>query len=364
LISGLRKEERNLIRCVHVIKSAQPECTGICQIVRGLAQNAPSQGYEITVLFLEDGPLKEQLQRQGIAAHTIPLRNIRSATNLCFWLRKNRAQILHLHWGGRTLRMLGRLGGARILIQHVHGRIDEITGAVSDNLHFPGVDAVIACSQAVASSVRLHRTEVIYAGVETEPAPPSLMLHTGPLQVGVLSRLTPIKNIETLLLAASRIGDGNVAVRFNIAGAGCSEASLRNMAAQLGISDRITFLGWRDDVRELLSSWDVLVITSLDEGFPIVALEAMAVARPVLANQVGGLPELIVPGVTGELIRPRDTEALANCLTKLAKDREALARMGYEGWKRARHQFSVEAMARNTTRLYNRLLGRTPVGSE
>jgi len=178
-----------LIRCVHVIKSAQPE------------------------------PLKEQLNRQGIGAHMIPLSNARrdlaSAANVCFWLRKVRAQILHLHWGGRMLRLLGRLGGASVLIQHVHGRIDEITGVVSQNLHFPGVDAVIACSQAVASSIRLHRTEVIYAGVETETAPVSLMLHTGPLQVGVLSRLTPIKNIETVLLAASRCRDRNVAVHFN-----------------------------------------------------------------------------------------------------------------------------------------------------
>jgi len=120
------------------------------------------------------------------------------------------------------------------------------------------------------------------------------------------------------------------------------------MSAQLGISDRVTFLGWREDVRKLLSSWDLLVITSLDEGFPISALEAMAVGRPVLASQVGGLPELVVPGVTGELISSEDPEYLANSLARLANDREALARMGHEGWQRVQQKFSMQAMARDT----------------
>ena len=357
----MENKQPALVRCIHVVESAQPKCTGICHIVSGLAEHAKTHGYEISVLFFEDGPLKEQLRSQDIAAHVIPWRTSlydpAGAARLCFYLREKNAQIMHLHWGGRRVQLLGRFGGGiGKVIQHVHGRINEVKGIISDDLTFPGVDAVIACSRAVATSIRGHEPEVIYAGVKAEDAPAAFINRSGPLEVGVLTRLTPIKDIQSLVLAANLLRN-EVAVHLNIAGAGPCEEPLRSLTATLGISNSITFHGWRNDVRKLLASWDLLAISSYDEGFPISALEAMAVGRPVLATQVGGLPELVVPGVTGELVSPRNPEALANCLRKFAAHRDVLVRMGYEGWKRVRQQFSVEEMARNTARLYNGLLG-------
>lgn len=116
--------------------------------------------------------------------------------------------------------------------------------------------------------------------------------------------------------------------------------------------------GWRKDVDKLLTSWDLLVIPSFEEGLPLSALEAMAAARPVLASRVGGLPELVIDGVTGRLVPPRDTDALVRCIEELAGDRQRLALMGYEGWKRVRANFSVGLMTRHTVELYDRLQNR------
>jgi glycosyltransferase involved in cell wall biosynthesis len=99
---------------------------------------------------------------------------------------------------------------------------------------------------------------------------------------------------------------------------------------------------------------------SMEEGLPISALEAMASARPVVASRVGGLCELVVDGVTGYLVPPGDTEALARRIAELAGDRERLAQMGMAAWRRAQSEFSACVMAQRTAALYDRLLGRRP----
>ena len=99
-------------------------------------------------------------------------------------------------------------------------------------------------------------------------------------------------------------------------------------------------MGWQQDIRTLLASWDLLVMPSLDEAFPLSALEAMAAARPVIASRVGGLLEIVVDGVTGYLISAKDTEALVRHIAALAKDRTRLAELGQAGWERARSEFS------------------------
>ncbi len=348
-----------MFRSIHIVKSADAECTGVFRIVMNLARGARQHGYEVTVLFLADGPLQAQASAAGITAHIIPwngkFQDVFGAARVCLWLRRHRASIAHLHWGGRAVRAISRFGGALAVVQHLHGRINELTGELPQSLSFPGADAVVACSKAVAANVTSHRVEVIYAGIEVNPAPQSLMLHSGPLRVGVLSRLTLVKNLDVFIEAVARLRDLGIEIQANIAGSGPSETALRILAAELKVSDRICFLGWQQDIRTLLSNWDLLVMPSLDEAFPLSALEAMAAARPVVASRVGGLLEIVVDGVTGYLISPKDTEALVRQIAALAKDRTRLAELGQAGWERARSEFSIEAMSLQMARLYDRL---------
>ncbi len=300
------------------------------------------------------------MKNGGIPARTVPWTGTRSdpagAWRVWSWLRQHPAQIVHLHHGGLATRAVCRLAGVKVVVQHMHSRILESDGTSVSRLSFQMADAVIANSRAVADCLGGCRAEVIYAGIETGSHPPAAMTHTGPLKLGVLARLVPLKNVEAVIQATAHLAENGIDVRAEIAGSGPLEPSIRELIASLGVGDRVRLLGWQAGVRELLSSWDLLVIPSLEEGFGFSALEAMAAARPVLASRVGGLGELIIDGVTGRLVPPGDTDALVQCIAELANDRQRLALMGDEGWKRAQELFSAEHMAQRTAQLYDGLL--------
>jgi glycosyltransferase involved in cell wall biosynthesis len=131
------------------------------------------------------------------------------------------------------------------------------------------------------------------------------------------------------------------------------------MAATLGVAGRIEFLGWVDDLSSVLSRWDVFVLPSLEEGFPLAALEAMATGLPVVASSVGGVPELVVDGKTGWLVPPGDVEALAARLHLLLSNPEQRLSMGAAAAVRVRDHFSLAQMTENFSRLYDELLGET-----
>lgn len=328
----------------------------------GMAKHARSFGYEISVLFLGDGPLLIAMNDAGISASAVSwaanLNDMAGAWRVARWLRKHPAQIAHVHHGGLTVRAVCRMTGVGAIVQHVHGRILEPSGASISQLSFRVADAIIACSQAVADCLPQCQSEVIHAGVETSSHLPVEAPLTGPLKLGILTRLIPLKNVESLIIATARLVRMGIDVQTEITGSGPSEIPLRDLVAKLGIEDRVRFLGWQVDTGRLLASWNLLVIPSLEEGFPLSCLEAMAAARPVVASRVGGLSELVVDGVTGRLIPPGDTDALVRCISELARDRQRLACMGREGWKRVRSYFSAELMVRRTTQLYDRLLGQ------
>jgi glycosyltransferase involved in cell wall biosynthesis len=364
-MSRLETIESPLLTCVHVVKSADIECTGICRIVTALAKHARFFGYDISVLFLGDGPLLEVMRSAGVQASVVPWTggygDYAGAWRVWSTLRQHRVQIVHLHCGGLLARLISRLAGASAVVSHVHlisG--DGNTGANSPGLNFRGADAVIACSQAVADHLPGCRAQVIHAGIECDFQPTPPRIFAGPLKLGVLGRLDLVhKNIGAVIEATACLAHRGIEIQTEIAGDGDAEdaASLRELVARLGMTERVRFLGWQSDVHSLLATWDVLAMPSRYEGLPISALEAMASARPVVASRVGGLCELIVDGVTGYLVAPGDTEALASRIAEFAVDRHRLAQMGMAAWHRAQSEFSARDMAQRTAALYDRLLG-------
>jgi len=349
--------------CLQIVKNAQPECTGICRIAAALASDTAAFGYTTSVLFLGEGPLQGALREQGITAVTIPWEgsrgDLRGMWSVWSWLRKHPADLVHTHHGGLAVRAVARAAGVRAVVQHIHSRILENRGGSSvSQLRFKAADAVIASSQAAAACLRDCHPEVVYAGVPSDSSPPSAKPRSEVFRLGVLTRLVPLKNVEAVIRAVAHLAGLGIDLSAQIAGSGPSEAPLHDLAKELGVADRVSFLGWRSDVRGLLASWNALVIPSLEESFPITALEAMAAARPVVATRVGGLPELVVDHVTGRLIPPGNVEALSAAIAQLQGDPECSDRMGLEGWRRIRDNFSPRLMARKTAAIYDRVLKR------
>lgn len=346
--------------CVHILKSAQSECAGIFRFIESMARHASSFGYRTSVLFLGDGPLVRSAEELGILAIVIPWNarrnDVAGAFRVWLWLRRNPAHVAHVHHGGLSVRATCRLAGVKAIVQHVHGRILEPKGEPISGISFSGADAVVACSQAVADCLPQCHAIVIYAGVETGSQPPAAKSTTTPFMLGILGRLVPLKNVESVIRATRVLRDMGIEIHVDVAGTGPSEAALRQLVTDLQLADRVFFLGWRDDIALLLESWDLLVVPSIEEGFSLSTLEAMAAARPVIASRVGGLAELIIDGVTGRLLPPGDTDSLIQSLSELARDRHRLVAMGVEGWKRSHELFSAERTAQQAAELYDGLL--------
>jgi glycosyltransferase involved in cell wall biosynthesis len=346
---------------LHILGTAQPESTGMAYIVRALAQGLDPERYCIHALFLGGaGPLVESLQQAGALASVLDWqRGVRDPIGgWKFWrfLRSQRFSIVHIHFGGGSVVALVRAATNARIVRHFHGRILEGKSLTPVRLSAQRVDAVVAVSQAVAECVADGNARVIYAGLSVPPTGPPRRQSGSQIVIGTAGRLVKLKGIDYLLSAAAALQHEFPALRVEIAGAGPEREKLEAAVAQAGLEERVKFLGWIEDIRTVLPRWDVFVMPSLEEGFPIAALDAMAAGLPVIATPVGGVPELIEDGATGWLVPPRDIESLTSRLRILLSDPELRARMGAAGYARMRDHFSCAQMTARFAQLYDELL--------
>lgn len=170
--------------------------------------------------------------------------------------------------------------------------------------------------------------------------------------VAVLGRVTRIKDHGTLLRSIASLSDVHLAVL----GDGDKRTEVEQMARDLGINQRVHFVGWRRDLEAVFSDVDAVALTSLNEGTPVSLIEASASARPVVATDVGGVRSVVEDGVTGLLVPVRDHAAVADAIRRLFDDR-ALARvLGQKGREHVRERFSHERLLTDIASLYDDLL--------
>jgi L-malate glycosyltransferase len=174
--------------------------------------------------------------------------------------------------------------------------------------------------------------------------------------VAVFSRLNRFKGVEYFLDAASLLAGKFPDVYFLVVGDGLNKEELEEYARHLGLGQRIVFTGFRSDVPDLLSEVAISVLPSLSEGTSNTLLESMAAGVPVIATRVGGNPEVIVDGVSGLLVPPRDSAALAAAAARLLEDEELALTLGLAGKCRVSELFSQEGSVHQTEHLYQRLV--------
>lgn len=170
--------------------------------------------------------------------------------------------------------------------------------------------------------------------------------------VGYVGRLVPIKDVETLVrgfaAALPRIGT----LHLIVAGGGQLRPALERLAASLEIAPRVHFVGWTDRLTELYAAMDICALSSLNEGTPVAIIEALAAGKPVVATSVGGVPDLIVDGVHGRLVRPKDVDQLAAALVELACDQGMRRRMGAAGRRQVAATYTADRLVLDVERLY------------
>lgn len=173
-----------------------------------------------------------------------------------------------------------------------------------------------------------------------------------------VGRLVWFKGLDVLLDAIPSIAACCDRARFVLIGEGPLRTQLMKKAELLSVSDRIRFAGERHDIPAVLAAADIFVLPSISEGLPISILEAMAAGKPVIASDVGGIPELVSDGETGVLFPVRDAGALARAINRVAADRQLRQRMAERGRQRVLTKFSSSAMVHKTVELYSSLLSR------
>jgi len=147
-------------------------------------------------------------------------------------------------------------------------------------------------------------------------------------------------------------------VHWILVGDGELRGELEAQAQRLGLVSHVHFTGWRDDVAEMLALADVFVLPSESEGFGRVLVEAMAMGRPVVATNVGGIPDIVLDGETGLLVEPANAAALADAVRALVDEPARAARLGAAGRVRAESTFSLGAHVDAVERVYEEVLGR------
>jgi glycosyltransferase involved in cell wall biosynthesis len=165
--------------------------------------------------------------------------------------------------------------------------------------------------------------------------------------------LRPGKGHDVLLASVPRVLERFPKARFILAGDGELGDQLRAKAASL--DEAVRFLGHRGDVPDLMDAADIVVLPSLSEALPTVALEAAAAGRAMVASNVGGVPEVVTDGVTGLLVPPGEPEALAEAVSALLADPDRMAALGSAGRHRALAEFGIDTQVRKTVELWEKV---------
>lgn len=169
-----------------------------------------------------------------------------------------------------------------------------------------------------------------------------------------VARLDGQKGLKYLLEAAALVPGA----QFVLVGEGPERAELEAMVGELGLGERVRFLGYREDIPELLASCDLFVLPSLYEGLPLSVLEAMAAGRPVIATAIGGTDEIITNGHTGLLVPAASATALARAIRLLLANPTLAGHLALSGRAWVRERFSAARMARSVEAIYDQLLAR------
>jgi glycosyltransferase involved in cell wall biosynthesis len=332
--------------------------------------------YDTSVVALSGGPAVRKLQRAGIPILVIDEPDDAIAVGaLAAHLAAVRPDVLHNHMyraelvGTRAAIGLGEVGHRRpYVVSTVHSsRVRSAEDREQLRRLTPHIDQLIAVSRSIERKIvdegrDTTAVRMIYNGVDLErydhqepccTLAEEYGMEPGSQIVGVVARLEPEKGHPTLLEAWPAVLRKVPDAYLLIVGEGGRREELERQARDLRIAHRVVFTGRRDDVPAVTAALDVAVLPSYREAQGLAILEAMALSRPVVASNVGGIPEMIEDGVTGLLVPPRDPAALAAAIVRLLKDHSLADTLARAGHDLVHDRFCIELMVKAVEEIYD-----------
>lgn len=366
-----------------------PAAGGIKSHLEDLVGNSRGNGFR-HLTACPPGALADSLEGMGTEVFRVPLegrfspaRDLAAVRLVASLLKRARPDILHAHSSkaGLVGRVAARMAGVPAVLLTVHGSIfhrqhprwQEGLLAFSERALAGVTDMIITVSEALGREIA-HREKIdpekivtVYNGVVPEKFSRGpdreyfgkvTGIPAGCRVVGTVARLAPQKGVAGFIRAAALVAKDSGDTAFLVVGDGPLRAGLEQLARDLGLAGRIFFAGERPDVDSIMPCLDVFVLASLTEGLPLSVLEALAARRPVVATRVGGIPEVIRPGVNGLLVDPGDITGLAGSIRGALGDPEGSRAMGERGRETVLERFTVAGMVSRTEMIYANLVER------
>jgi glycosyltransferase involved in cell wall biosynthesis len=349
-----------------------------------LVRNVDREKYAPVVTCVSKGEFYGLVKSSGVDTEIVdirrvlrksPLRTLADMRALGRIIRERRIDIVHVYSLKSHLMVLipALLEGVPVIW---HCEVTSDYGKFFDMVGCLGARVIVAASEFVSGRFGWfpacrRKVRVVYNAVDLGKYDRSrvgsntraeLGIDRDAFVVGGVGRLAREKGFHCLIEAAAEISGRVPRLALLIVGGGPPGPDeyveeLRRRAADSPVAGNIIFTGYRRDVPELMAAMDVVAVPSLREVFGLVAVEAMALARPVVASAVGGLPEVVEDGVTGILIPPRDPSALAEAVTRLYTDAPLREKMGVAGRRRAGERFDLKVHVKKIENIYAGLVG-------
>ena len=345
---------------------------------------ALSRRIGVTMVCFMESEFTEDARKMGIDTRILPGNNLPATSKkLETLIRQEGFDIIHSH-GSRGNFMawtLRKCGLPLLCTVHSDPKLDYMgrpaAGLVFGSMNrfalrrldwYTGVSDSMT-DLLISRGFPADRIFTIYNGIDLDSPPPKLSRaeflaqagipeETGAVYAGIAARLNPVKDIATLIRGFAKAAACVPRLRLLIAGDGPQEGELKSLAGELGVAEKVHFLGWVEDTDSFYAALDINTLTSLSETFPYALTEGARQRRATVSSRVGGVPMLIDHGLSGFLFPPGDSDALADCLTKLAEDASLRERFAEALYDKVEKRFSLSATVDTQLDIYETVLRR------
>jgi len=356
--------------------------SSISRIILRLMGNMSMEGVGWHIGGLSgEGPMKDEFVRIGVhVADFSENGSKRIRQSLRQYMLSNAIKIIHTHTPRTIFAALSATTGSNIShlsTKHLLTRSgDRKWGAVyalldRSSLYIP--DRLIPVSQKMYQQIinqpgiKSERVTMIRNAIpiehffvpeERDACRRELGLSPTTIVLGYMGRIQKVKRIDILLEAFALVSGIYSNTHLVVAGDGDAKQRLESYANGLGLSNRLTWTGFRKDIPRILAAMDIYIQTSLNEGLSLSILEAMAAGKPIIATDVGGNSEAITNGVTGLLLQNGSVDEIAKAIIFMIENPESRNRFSLEGLNLVRHSFSLDKMVDGYQNLYQEVIAK------
>ncbi len=344
------------------------------------ARGLLKRGHQVRLILEPGSPIWEKANRMGLPVEAVPMRRLKYPSAILAFrsiMRRDIPQVLHLNssrdsWIGTLAARLVRVSPKVVRTRHISTPLNK--NLTTRLLYRHLVDRVIVTGgettrRAMVERDGLEPSRVIAFPIgidldEFKPAPPrqnlrvELGLPSDHRLVGLISYLRTYKGHEYFIEAASLLLPRAKNVTFVIVGEGPEESAIQARIAELGLTEQVKMLGFREDLLDVFRSLDIFVIPSVEgDTIPQVLMQALALGLPVVSTTVGSIPDVIQDGETGFMVPPKNAAALADRIEILLDDQDLRRSLGARGHSLIESHYSLDRMLDRLEKVYEEVGG-------